>query len=117
MTSRILPQKYYFFQPPTDRLMVHVTEDEAIYHDPDNYQRYAPIIDLVSSLDMVRLIEVYTYLYPLFQEAYEDLGYPDRYFNDRLIQMISILLQTPDIQGPVQLIQPSVYYKFADPQL
>ena len=31
--------------------------------------------------------------------------------------MISILLQTPDIQGPVQLIQPSVYYKFADPQL
>jgi hypothetical protein len=54
---------------------------------------------------------------PLFQQAYEDLGNPQRDFNARLLEVIEHLLMTPDVQGPVKLVQPSVYYRYADPKL
>jgi hypothetical protein len=54
---------------------------------------------------------------PLFQQAYEDLGNPNRLFNARLLEVIDHLLQTPDVREPVRLVRPSVYYKYADPKL
>ncbi|MGK0298025.1 MAG: hypothetical protein ACI9XC_001643 [Gammaproteobacteria bacterium] len=117
LTARMLPQKYYFFRPPGGTFMVTLSEDDSIYLDSDNFQRYIPFINLINSLDLDRLTQIYTYLYPLFQEAYIELGYPDRYFNDRLIEVIDTLLDTKDVSGPVKLIQPTVYYKYADPEL
>ena len=55
--------------------------------------------------------------YPLFQEAYEYLGYPSAYFNDRLIDVIDHLLATPVVDGPIRLVRPHVLYKYADPDL
>ena len=68
-------------------------------------------------MDTQRLIATYTRYYPLFQEAYESLGHPPQYFNDRLIEVIDHLLETPDLQGPIALAQPNVLYEFADPAL
>jgi len=53
----------------------------------------------------------------LFQQAYEDLGYPGRFFNDRLVEVIDHLLAAPEPQGPIQLVQPKVFYQFADARL
>ncbi len=85
--------------------------------DPANFQRYAPFVDLVKSVDAKRLVSVYFHFYPLFQQAYEDLGYPTEYFNDRAIAVIDHLLETPDVQGPIELVQPNVMYLYADPKL
>ena len=41
----------------------------------------------------------YVRLYPLFQSAYRELGYPDGYFNDRLVFAIDDLLAAPDADG------------------
>jgi hypothetical protein len=82
-----------------------------------NYERYAPFIKVVQGTDPKTLATVYFRLYPLFQQAYEDLGYPGQYFNDRLVAVIDDLLRTPDVQGPIQLVQPKVFYQFADPKL
>ena len=84
---------------------------------PQNYQRYAPFIDLVKSTDSKQLAALYFHFYPLFQQAYEDLGYPNQYFNDRVIEVIDNLLETPDIKGPIELVQPNVMYQYADPKL
>ena len=59
----------------------------------------------------------YRHFYPLFQQAYVDLGYPDGYFNDRLVEVIDHLLATPDVAGPIKLTQPSVFYQYADPSI
>jgi hypothetical protein len=83
----------------------------------DNYARYEPFIKLVQSTDAKTLATVYFRLYPLFQQAYEDLGYPGKYFNDRLVEVIDHLLATPDVQGPIELVQPKVFYQYADPSL
>ena len=82
-----------------------------------NYARYAPFVDAVRSIDPKALAAVYFRMYPLFQQAYESLGYPGKYFNDRLVQTIDSLLATPDVQGPIVLVRPKVFYQFADPKL
>jgi hypothetical protein len=82
-----------------------------------NYARYEPFIKLVQNTDSTKLTEFYFHFYPLFQQAYEDLGYPNAYFNDRVIEVIDHLLATPDVRGPISLTQPKVSYEFADPKL
>ena len=56
-------------------------------------------------------------LYPLFQQAYVELGYPNGYFNDRLVGVIDHLLAAPEPKAPIALTQPKVMYEFADPAL
>lgn len=82
-----------------------------------NYARYEPLVSLVERVDMAQAAALYRRFYPLFQEAYVDLGYPDGYFNDRLVEVIDHLLATPELTGPIRLTRPSVYYQFADAAL
>ena len=91
--------------------------DDARVLSEDNYARYQPFVQMVGGADMNKVAGVYFKLYPLFQEAYVDLGYPSGYFNDRLVQVIDHLLATPDAAGPIKLTQPGVMYEFADPKL
>ena len=85
--------------------------------DTANYARYAPFVRLAGTLQAEAAVAAYQRLYPLFQQAYEQLGYPDRYFNDRLIAAIDDLLAAPEIEGVVELTRPNVLYEFADPTL
>jgi hypothetical protein len=85
--------------------------------DPQNFARYQPMVAVVGKLDMQQLAAVYVRFYPLFQQAYQDLGYPNGYFNDRLVQVIDTLLATPQPTGPIALVRPNVMYTFADPAL
>ena len=91
--------------------------EEAPTLDPANFERYKPLVQLIGAMDANQLVATYTRYYPLFQEAYESLGHPPEYFNDRVVEVIDHLLATPEIQGPIALARPSVLYEFADPQL
>jgi hypothetical protein len=93
-----------------------------------NAQRYASFVRWSTSLDTATTVALYVRLYPLFQHAYEDLGYPGRHFNDRVVEVIDHLLQTPEptqplelrlteIKGPFASERPWVRYEFADPEL
>jgi hypothetical protein len=82
--------------------------------DPQNFARYQPMVAVIRNLDMQTLGAVYIRFYPLFQQAYQDLGYPTGYFNDRLVTVIDLLLATPHATAPVELVRPNVMYKFAD---
>jgi hypothetical protein len=85
--------------------------------NPDNYSRYELLVHIVTSADVNAVADMYRRFYPLFQKAYVNLGYPDGYFNDRLIEVIDHLLETPTVAEPVALVRPKVLYQFADPQL
>lgn len=85
--------------------------------DPKNYARYQPMVDVIRTLDMQRVAQVYLHFYPLFQSVYQDLGYPNGYFNDRLVEAIDSLLATPLHAGTIVLTRPNVMYTFADPAL
>ena len=76
----------------------------------------------------LRAAAVYRALYPQLQRAYEEIGFPRRYFNDRFVEVIDLLLATPQIDAPlavhlptlnspVQTERPWVLYEFDDPAL
>jgi hypothetical protein len=85
--------------------------------DVANFQRYVPYVQAVQALDMKRMAALYVRFYPLFQQAYQSLGYPNGYFNDRLVVTIDNLLAAPDITTDIALVRPNVMYQFADPKL
>lgn len=95
---------------------------------PANPGRYEPFVRMVEAVDAERLVAFYVQFYPLFQQAYVELGYPNRYFNDRLVQVVDHLLATPEpstppvlklteVKGPVPSTRPWVHYEYADERL
>lgn len=113
--------------PTPGRFGVSGSGDERLVA-ADNDKRYAPFVEFVEAIDARRAVELYVRLYPRFQQSYEDLGYPGRYFNDRLVDVIDLLLETPEpgvplailsveVKGPEAPKRPWVNYEFADPSL
>jgi DUF3014 family protein len=94
-----------------------VSSGESATIDAANFARYAPYVRVLEAVDAHALVQGYVRAYPLFQRAYEELGYPGKYFNDRLMQAIDDMLASPEIDGPLALVQPKVLYEFADPDL
>jgi hypothetical protein len=93
------------------------TKGETLIVSPNNAGRYARYVKLVNAIDAGKLAASYRRFYPLFQQSYRDLGYPQGYFNDRLIVAIDDLLATPEPKGPLHLSQDKVLFQFADPDL
>lgn len=121
------PPMLWPVHPTPDRFMVDEVDGGAVIA-VDNSGRYTPLVLLAESVDAGRAVDLYVRMYPLLQNAYEELGYPNRYFNDRLIAVIDLLLATPNVEYPVQLqltevkgpiasTRPWVRYEFVDPEL
>lgn len=113
--------------PAEGRFSVKTAAGSSVI-DPDNGLRYTAHVLMLETVDLRQAAAAYTRLYPGFQQAYEDLGFPKKYFNDRLVEVIDQLLATPEvngpikvhlqtIQGPLQPERPWVLYEFDDPAL
>jgi hypothetical protein len=70
---------------------------------PKNAARYTPFVTFVDAIDSRKAVAAYVAMYPLLQRAYEDLGEPIPYFNDRVVAVIDDLLATPEISEPVRV--------------
>lgn len=93
--------------PTEGRFMVE-QRDGATWLAARNANRYAAFMRLVDAVDARQAVALYVRTYPLFQQAYEELGYPGRPFNDRVVEAIDDLLATPELSGPVALELPEV---------
>jgi Protein of unknown function (DUF3014) len=102
---------------PTPGDFVTAGPEEALVLAPENFARYEPFVAVVANIDAKTLVSFYRGLEPLFQQAYEELGNPDRSFEMRLNEVIEHLLQTPTPRGEIALVQPSVLYRYADERL
>lgn len=111
VAQRLMPVK------PAGGPLVLAGEGENRVLGAGNAARYLPYVVMAESVDVGKLVAAYVHFYPLFQQAYGELGYPTEYFNDRLVQVIDHLLAAPEIEGPVALVQRKVLYEFADPEL
>ncbi|MEO6925303.1 MAG: DUF3014 domain-containing protein [Rhodanobacter sp.] len=83
----------------------------------DNAARYAPYMQMVEQIDPQALVAWYVHAYPLFQQAYRQLGYPKGYFNDRLTVVIDNLLAAPEPTQSPALQRSRNFYIYADPDL
>jgi hypothetical protein len=92
-------------------------ESEAFLLAPENFGRYDFLVNMIAGTDIDRIVDAYRRYYPLLQEAYVALGYPEAYFNDRVVAVIDDLLATPRPVAPIRLVRPHVLYEFANPEL
>ena len=116
LPDRRLPVKYLPLRPPQGPFRVR-RAGGRIFLDPANQARYAPYVALLEAVDVDAARDFLRRFGPLLQSAYEELGYPEARFEDRLLAVIDQLLDTPEVRGPIELVQPSVFYKYADPEL
>ena len=119
--------KVWPVNPAPTRFTVEGGGNEVIISN-ENSKRYVPFVHFIESVDLAGAVALYKKHYALFQRAYEDLGYPDAYFNDRLVAVIDHLLATPDPAGPLKVklteveseterVRPWVNYRFVDSEL
>jgi hypothetical protein len=94
-----------------------VERDGRLWLDERNYARYTRYIALVEAVDTDAAVALYVRWYPLFQQAYRELGYPDAHFNDRLVEVVDHLRAAPEVEGPVELVPYKGEFAFADPGL
>jgi len=84
---------------------------------PANARRYSPYVQALAAVDTAQLVALYRHFYPLFQQAYRELGYPKGYFNDRLVEVIDDLLEAPEPKPPIAVVAPRAMFHFVDPDL
>ncbi|WP_426700011.1 DUF3014 domain-containing protein [Rhodanobacter sp. Col0626] len=101
---------------PKGSFITTATEGTTVIGEK-NSARYAPYMQILEATDPQALASWYVHSYPLFQEAYRQLGYPQGYFNDRLIVAIDNLLAAPDPTQPPELVESKTYYHYADASL
>lgn len=92
-------------------------EDGRVVVDPRGYDRYDPLVAAFTGLDPEGSAETYRRLEPLVDQAYRELGYPDREFDRTLERAIAELLAVPVVEGPVELVPQVQRYEYADPRL
>jgi hypothetical protein len=93
--------------PVGDRFIVE-ERDGVTFIGADNGLRYTPYVLLLETVDLRQAVGIYVRIYPSLQRAYEELGYPGRYLNDRLVEVIDLLLATPENDAPVQVRLPPI---------
>lgn len=123
------PARLWPVQPTPGRFTVDGAPDAPAQSiAPANAARYQAFVTLAEAVPLDAAVTLYARMYPLFQAAYEELGFPGRYFNDRLVTVLDHLRAAPEPAGPVQVLlvpvagevpstRPWVRYEFADPQL
>jgi hypothetical protein len=121
------PPALWPVNPTSDRFLVQEIDGTTVI-SPDNAARYTPFVLLVETIDVGRAVDLYLRMYPLLQRSYEQIGFPKKKFNDRLVEVIDLLLSTPDatypvkvelteVKGPIPSVRPWVRYQYSDPAL
>lgn len=121
------PSRMWPVQPMPQRFTVQ-GDAAATTIAANNAARYSAIVGFAEAVPLEPAVALYARLYPLFQQAYEELGYPKNYFNDRLVAVLDHLLLAPEPQEPVAVTllpvttevtntRPWVRYEFVDPAL
>jgi hypothetical protein len=113
-------KEYRPIKSPGGRFNVRDTGERTIDNSKiyeissENYQRYEPYIDTLVRVSPESAAKLYRYFYPLFQQAYEELGLKEGEFNDVLILALDQILSSPVFINETKLIQPSVMYVYAE---
>lgn len=110
------PRSHIDFIEPEGNFEV-VVRDGIVSIDPASYGRYNLVADVFSSLNAKQTVRLYWQLKPTLGEGYEELGYPDRDFQETLVMAIVQLLKVPVLDQNIEVEKDVLSYKFVDPRL
>lgn len=109
-----LPQLEYPVRRLQQPMAVREVDENLYEMQTVSYQRYTPLIDALTTVNPEQTLAIYRVLKPLFQEAFAEIGYPNRNFDEVVIRAIDNVLNAQTAEGPFQLVKPKVMYVYAD---
>ena len=109
-----LPQLEYPVRRLQQPMAVREVDANLFEMQTVSYQRYTPLIDALTAVDPDQAVAIYRILRPLFQEAFAEIGYANRNFDEVLIRAIDNVVGAQTAEGPFQLVKPKVMYVYAD---
>ncbi|MCP5046310.1 MAG: DUF3014 domain-containing protein [bacterium] len=116
ISNGVSPNAHLIFLSPPGKFKV-LRREEKIILDPQSYIRYQPAAMVLASLDASKLTAQLRQLMPVMEEAYRELGYPDKRFGEALSDAFEVLLKTPVMTEDILLEEKVTSYAFADDRL
>ncbi|MCP5267250.1 MAG: DUF3014 domain-containing protein [Burkholderiaceae bacterium] len=116
LPREIVPSQWSAVRRTPGQLGVRANGDRFTL-SPENFSRYDPVVGFLESIDPRKAVAAYVAFYPLLQYEYRAMGFPKLHFSDRVVDAIDDMLSAPEVTEPIELVQPKVLYKYADPTL
>ena len=111
------PQTALPYKPIVEEMQVSSDDGRLFTMEAASYTRFDAAVAAFVALDTEQTVGLYRLLSPLLQHAYAEIGFRDAEFEQALIKAIDAVLSAPEIEGPFQLVKPSVMYLYADTRL
>jgi hypothetical protein len=92
-------------------------DEQTIWLNAGNYERYDNTVSVISSLDMDLAAQIFHLTRPLLEGAFSELGYRPRQMDGIILTALDQIMNTPVIFEPIQLSRDSVNFKFFDSKL
>jgi hypothetical protein len=94
---------------------------------PGNDARYAPFVAFVGSVDASKAVDLYRRMYPTLEASYRELGFVKQPLNAGVLEVVDLLLATPEpaqppkvvlteVKGPIAAPRPWTRYEYQDPK-
>ena len=115
MSEGSLPHKYLPLFAPQERFSV--ISKGGLKMNPKSYQRYDVYAKAFAGIDTDHLAATYRFFWPVLNKAFQELGEPKKSLHSETLKAIEHVLAAPVIDGDIRLVQPAVYYRFADSEL
>ena len=109
-----LPQTNLPYRNVEGDFPVRTIDDNLFELDEAGFRRFDSVVNAIIAVDTEQAMMLYRLASPLFQQAYAELGYGEVSFDTTLRRAIRNVLATEDVDGPLQLVKPSVMYLYAD---
>jgi hypothetical protein len=85
--------------------------------DPAAYKRYDGLVQTITSIDAAKVASIYKTIRPRLNEAYQASGNAGSNVDAAVIKTLDILIDTPAVQEPVEVIDSGAGYAYADNDL
>jgi hypothetical protein len=108
------PQTGLPYRGMGQEMPVQNIDENLFVMDASAHARFDQIIDTFVALDTDQAVSLYRVLSPLFQQAYAEIGFRNVNFDDTLRSAVNVILRTAYVEGPYQLVKPSVMFLYAD---
>lgn len=110
------PRRQLSFLAPSGTYPVREVGDKLLV-DPKGYARYDTFVDTATAVEPETAATLLLEYSPLIGEALGELGIQGRDPREVVVAAIDEVLETPDLEGDIELTRTSVLYQYADPDL
>ena len=109
------PRRQLGFLAPEGKFRVREI-GQALFIDPASYLRFNRYLDMLDSVSPELLAGLLSDTSPLLEEALRELG-NDQPLLPQILEAIDQVMAVPVLRGDLELVQPKVFYEYADPAL